>query len=105
MGTWALAPTAVLVVHPPSIPLPALPRLLHPRRLVVVVLTVSTKVRDKDSIGLRHQTAWALPSTLMEMLQWTRWRTYIANNNTSSSSSNRWCKQDKYSRHKYPRRC
>jgi hypothetical protein len=52
MGTLALVPTAVLVVHPSTIPLLPPPRPLHPRRLVVVVLAVLSKVQGRDSIGL-----------------------------------------------------
>jgi hypothetical protein len=98
-GTLVLVPTAVLVVHLSTIPLPALPRLLHQGRLAVVMLAALTKVQGKSSLGLRHRTAWEFPSTLMAMLLWTRWQTYIA------TSNNRWFKQDRCSRYKLPLQC
>jgi hypothetical protein len=103
-ATLASVPTAVLVAHPSIIPLPDPPPPFHPGQLVVVVLATSTKGLGKDIIEQRRQTAWESPLILMEMLLWTRWQTFIASS-SSSSRSNRLCKQGRYNRHKRPHQC
>jgi hypothetical protein len=92
-----LVPTAVLVAHLSAIRLPLAPLLFPPGRPVSVGVTTLTKAQGKDSIALPRLIAWVSPSTLMEMLLWTRWQMYIATSNRP--------KQGKSNKHRYHHRC